>query len=181
MTLKLIAGAYDVLPRSFHPWPTELLFNTDLLQTDSPRPYCLLEESVDTALLLLLLLFFLLLLLLCVSHPVLNTIPFTLLLLSLSPTTFLLLLVTKDGCGDAKNGAHILFSLFLNEFNKTVLLVVASLVTTAVRHLGSLNFFGTWYFFTTTSLSFQKSHHSDFVFLFVAGVKTSVIQKNQSH
>lgn len=34
MTLKLIAGPHDVLPRSFQPWSAELLFNTDPLQLD---------------------------------------------------------------------------------------------------------------------------------------------------
>lgn len=35
MTLELIAGAPDMLPRSFLPWSTELLFNTDPLQLTS--------------------------------------------------------------------------------------------------------------------------------------------------
>lgn len=168
MTLRLIVGPHDVLPRSF-PSLVDSYCSTQTLSnwTNSPRPYRSLEEPSrhGTALLLFLIL--------CVSRPVVNTIYPSFLLLSSLPQLFFLL-VTKEGCGDAKKWCSCFISPFCWFFSTSKLTKLLVLVVTKFSHgrrethavslkVTDVNFFGTRSFLTTTSLSFQSSHQSDFV------------------
>lgn len=134
--------------------------------TNSPQPYRSLEEPSrhGTALPHLLVL--------CVSRPVANTISPSSLLLSSSRLFFLL--VTKEGCGDAKKWCSCFISPLCWSFSTSNLTKLLVLVVTKFSHghrethavslkVTDVNFFGTWSFLTTTSLSFQNSHQSDIV------------------
>lgn len=173
LTLKLIAGAHDMLPRSFHPWWTELLFNIDPLQLDlltsalllvggafktqhcsPPLPVCFTSNTKTLYLLLF-----------------------------IPPTTFLTL-----GHQRRMRRCQKMVLMFVCFFFFPQQVIQQNSHTsgrqstfdyskrqTASRKVTDVNIFGTWSLFTTTSLSFQSSRHSDFV-LSVAGGETGVVR-----
>lgn len=174
LTLELIAGAHDMLPRSFHPWWTELLFNIDPLQLDlltsallliggafktqhcspPPLPVCFTSNTKTLYLLLF-----------------------------IPPTTFLTLGHQRRMRRCQKT--VLMFVCFFFFFPQQVIQqnsqtsgrqsTDSSKRQTAPCKVTDVNIFGTWSLFTTTSLSFQSSRHSDFV-LSVAGGENGVVR-----